>query len=305
MNRAARNIELRHLRYFVTVVEFGSFRAAANHLHLSQPPLTRQIQHLEAEVHARLFQRKAKGVELTEAGRILYEEAKQILNRVDRAVTDTHLAGAGRMGQLNIGVFGSAIVSVIPQIIRQYRNAYPSVEIVMHNLDRQDQISALRENRIAVGFNRFFPELPDLAWEVVQTECLVIAVPSNHAFASREAITLRELIDEPLIFYPRVIPRAGFSDFLMRTFQNRFNTVPHVVQEVTDAVTAVAFVSSGLGLSPVLESMRDLRLPGVAYVPLVEENRIEVDLCMIARRNNESPLLATFLDVTRDFCRTL
>lgn len=300
---SARNIELRQLRYFVAVVDFRSFRGAAGYLNLSQPPLTRQIQQLEELLGAELLVRKTKGLELTDAGRILYEEARQILARVDRALTDTALAGEGKLGQLGVGIFGSAIIDIIPRMIRKFREEHPNVEVVMYNLDRQAQIAALRENRISVGFNRFFASMPDLAWEVVQTERLVIAVPSDHPLASRREIALRELIDEALILYPRVVPPAGFSDYIMRTFQSRFDAAPHVIQEVTDAVTAVAFVSSGLGLSPVLESMQNLHIPGVIYVPLLEADRIESDLCMIVRKDNRSPLLNAFLRVVRDFCQ--
>ncbi|MGH8516313.1 MAG: LysR family transcriptional regulator [Panacagrimonas sp.] len=290
-------IEIRHLRYFVAVVEQRTFRAAALRLHVSQPPLTRQIQQLEDALGVKLLERSARGAEPTAAGKVFYQEARNLLSLAEQAVERTRLAGDGRLGRLDIGVFGSAVLGAIPRIVQKFRQTHPQVELVLHSLDRLGQIKALRERRIVVGFNRFFADEPDLRWEVIQTERMVVVVPEHHPLAGHPVLSLAEIGREPLILYPRT-PRPGFIDLMMRMFHLRRIT-PHVSQEVDDMVTAVGLVASGFGLSLVTDSGTNLRVPGTVQIPLREADAATVDLCMIHRAEDDSPLLTEFLEVAR------
>lgn len=291
------SLELRHLRYFVAVVEQRSFRGASLRLHVSQPPLTRQVHQLEEALGVRLLLRKPRGVETTDAGAVFFEEARNILMLTAQAADRARLAGQGHLGRLDVGVFGSAVLDTIPRIIQQFRKAYPLVEVVLHSLDREAQIRALRERRLTVGFNRFVGEDPEIARETILTERLLVAVPEHHRLATHKSLRLKQLDGEPMIFYPRA-GRPNFIDHLLRLFGGR-GLVPKVVQEVDDVVTAVSLVSSGLGLSMVVESALNLRLPGVVYLPLHREDRASFDLHLIYRRGEDSRLLQAFLDVVR------
>ncbi len=291
------SIEIRHLRYFVAVADNLSFRAAASRLHVSQPPLTRQIQQLEELLGTELFVRQPRGVELTAAGQLFYEDARNILTLTEQALDRIRLAGQGELGRLDVGVFGSAALDTVPRIIQSFRKQHPHVQIVLHNLDRAGQIKALNERRLTVGFNRFFGEEIGLEWETILTERLHLAVPSAHPFSQRPRVALAELQDQPMVLYPRMA-RGGFIDHLMRLFHQR-NLAPRVVQEVDDVVTAVALVAAGVGLSLVVDSVCNLNLPGVSYVPLSDKDRASFDLCMIHREGDESPLLRAFLSVAR------
>ena len=291
-------MELRRLSYFVAVVEQRSFRAASLKLHISQPPLTRQIQLLEESLGVRLLLRGPGGAEPTAAGQLFYEEARNLLMLAEQAVERVRLAGQGQVGRLDVGVFGSAVLGAIPLIVREFRDQHPGVEVVLHSLDRAAQIKALRERRITVGFNRFFEEEPDLIWEVIQTERMNVVLPSTHALAGRASLALTDIARQPLILYPRT-PRPGFIDHLMRLFHARGIT-PSQVQEVDDVLTATALVASGMGLSLVTDSGRNLSIPGIKHLPLRAADRSTVDLCIIRRRNDESPLLAGFVAVARE-----
>ncbi len=291
------SIELRHLKYYVAVVEQRSFRAAALSLHVSQPPLTRQIQQLEETLGVQLLTRRARGVEPTAAGRLYFDEARNLLMLADQATDRVRLAGAGQLGKLDVGVFGSAVLGAIPQIIHRFREVHPKVDVVLHSLDRAAQIKALRERRIAVGFNRFFVDEPGLEWEVVQTERMWVMLPDTHVLSNRAELSLVEIGRERLILYPRS-PRPGFIDLMMRLFHARGIT-PHVVQEVDDILTAVALVASGFGLSLVTDSGRSLRVPGTCTIPLQRADEATVDLCMIHRRRDPSPTLDAFLATAR------
>lgn len=290
-------MELRRLSYFVAVVEQKSFRAASLKLHLSQPPLTRQIQLLEEALGVQLLTRGPSGAEPTAAGQLFYEEARNLLALAEQAAERVRLAGQGRIGRLDVGVFGSAVLGAIPQVVREFRDRYPRVEVVLHSLDREAQLRALRERRLTVGFNRFFTEEPDLSWEVIQTESMNVVLPAGHKLAARAQLALADLVRESLILYPRT-PRPGFIDYLMGLFHAR-GIAPSQVQEVDDVLTATALVASGLGLSLVTDSGRNLSVPGIVHRPLRPADRATVDLCVIHRRDDEAPLLQAFLDVAR------
>jgi DNA-binding transcriptional LysR family regulator len=202
------------------------------------------------------------------------------------------------LGKLDVGVFGSAVLDIVPRIVLHFRKRFPNVEVALHNMDRESQVKALNERRIQIGFNRFFQDHPDLIWEPVVRERMLVITPSNHPLTKKEVVSLRDLAEEPLIFYPRTIEPGGFSNYLMRLFHN-LNIDPLIVQNVDDVVTAVAFVSSGLGLALGVESAKKLRLPGVTYLPLAEGEASALDLSVIYRAAEESQLLEAFLKSAR------
>ena len=136
-------MELRHLRYFVCVAEEQNLSRAAKRLHISQPPLTRQIKALEEDLGTVLFERTRRGMVLTDAGRVFLVEAERVLNLVDQARARTRRAGAGAAGRVDIALFGTAIFGAIPQLLRAYRDAMPDVEVVLHNMAKLEQLDAL------------------------------------------------------------------------------------------------------------------------------------------------------------------
>ncbi|MAA76286.1 MAG: LysR family transcriptional regulator [Salinisphaeraceae bacterium] len=295
-------MELRRLRYFVAVVEQGSFRNAALTLHMSQPPLTRQIHLLEESLETRLLTRGPAGTEPTSAGLMFYEEARNLLALARKAAERVRLAGQGQMGRLDVGIFGSAVLGPVPRVVREFRERYPDVEIVLHSLDRGAQIKALRERRIDVGLNRFFDPEPDLEWEVILTEPMHAVVPADHALATRPQLDLEALAAQTLILYPRA-PRPGFIDHLLRLFADR-DLQPDRVIEVDDVLTASGLVSAGLGLTLITDSGRGLSLPGITHVPLTPANVATVNLCVIRRAGDESPLVEALLAVARSLADT-
>lgn len=292
-------VELRHLRYFVAVAQSGGLTSAAESLNITQPPLTRQIRQLEDLLETKLFVRQSRGMELTDAGKSLLEDARNILALTEQALERSRLAGQGKLGQLDVGVFGSVMLDIVPRIIQRFRQLHPEVEVVLHNLDRSGQIKALEERRLTVGFNRFFKEEPGLSWEVLLTENLHLAVHESHPFAKRDDVNFSEIDGQQLIMYPRS-PRPGFIDHLLSMFHDQ-NVHPKIAQEVDDVVTAVSLVSAGVGLSFVVDSSCNLHLPGVVYLPVKDQDRATFDLCMIRRTHDDSRLLEGFLTVAREY----
>ncbi len=296
-------MDLRHLRYFIAVAEEGNIGRAAARMNISQPPLTRQIQQLEAELGVTLFTRTPRGMELTEAGVLFLEEARNIRSVVEQATERTQRAGQGKLGRLDVAIFGSGILDIIPKLLLAYKGRYPDVKIVLHTMHKGEQIEALRQRRISVGFNRILQPTPDITAELVTTEELLLAVNARHPLAQIEVVPFALLADHPLVLFPTGT-RPSFIDTAIGLCRSA-GFIPKVSQEVGDAVTAVALVASGFGLCLVPESATVLALPGVVYRPLrgvPEPSR--VDLSCIYRSDNKSPILEGFLEEVRAFRAT-
>ncbi len=292
-------MDLKQMRYFLAVAEERNFTRAAERLHIAQPPLTRQIQALEEDVGAPLFVRTSKGVALTEAGQALLAEVPNLLALAQRAKERAVLASEGQSGRLDIGIFGSAVLDLIPRILARFHADRPEVKIVLHNLTKNEQIAALRERRIGVGFNRLVPPEDDLVVEEVLRESMTVALPARHPLASRAEISIPDLSDSPLILYPR-LPIAGLAQQVMQAF-HREKAVLRIEQEVEDVLTAIALVAGGFGACVTTASTASLRLPGVVYRPLVSKHLREIELSCLYRRSDESPVLAAFVAVVREF----
>jgi DNA-binding transcriptional LysR family regulator len=294
-------MDLHELRDFLAVAQEGHIGRAAARLHLTQPPLTRHIQALEEKIGAPLFVRTPKGVTLTEAGQTLLEEAPNLLALAQQALERTRLAGQGLIGQLDIGLFGSGILDVVPRILSRFHRARPEVKIVLHNLTKEVQLQALRERRISVGFNRLVPKESGITVETVLREARVVAIPEAHPLARRQVIHLRDLEGVPLITYPN-LPMRGMAHEVAEAFRAD-GVLQKVEQEVEDVVTAVALVSTGFGAAITTQSATNLRLPGVVFRPLHSTLLKKLELSCLYRSGDGSPVLKAFLDVVHEFAR--
>ena len=292
-------MDLRDMRHFLAVAEEGHIGRAAARLHLSQPPLTRHIQALEEKIGVALFVRTPKGMTLTDAGRTLLQETPNLLALAQQALERTRLAGQGLIGRLDVGLFGSGVLDVIPRILARFHQARPEVKIVLHNLTKDAQLQALRERRISVGFNRLVPQEADISVETVLREPMVVALAASHPLAVRPSLRLPDLEGVPLILYPNV-PLRGLAQEVTDAFRAE-GVVPRVEQEVQDVVTAVALVSAGFGAAITTQSATNLRLPGVVFRPLHSARRKDLELSWLYRSGDPSPALQAFLDVVRAF----
>lgn len=289
-------MDLRHLKYFIAVAEEQNIGRAATRLHISQPPLTRQIQQMEDELGVRLLTRTPRGVELTQAGALFLEEARNIRAIVEQATERTQRAGKGKLGRLDVGIFGTAILDAIPKLLLAFRRAYPEVKIVLHTMNKGEQIEALRQRRITVGFNRMLAPLPDIETKLVATENLLLAVSHSHPLAALSSVSFPALSEHPLVLFPTGA-RPNFIDKVM-TLCHEAGFEPQISHEVGDAITGVALAAGGFGACLVPESATSLALPGVVYKPLTGlPPNSTVDLSCIYRRDDRAPILQAFLGV--------
>lgn len=287
------------MRYFQVLAEELNFGRAAARLHMAQPPLTRQIQALENDLGTALFERTPRGVLLTIAGQTLYDEVPNILSLVARARSRTEQAGQGRLGRIDVGIFGASILNVIPRVLSRFRAEHPEVELFLHTMTKAEQIEALRERRITVGFNRLVPKEPDIAFSIVLRERYLVALPASHRLCANAEVTLSDMAGEPLILYPN-LPMPGLAQQVLAAFARKGLAV-RVVQQVEDVLTSIALVSSGFGLCITTASAASLQLPHVEYRPLKSRSLHDIDLSCLYRRDDKSPILRQFLAVVNRF----
>jgi DNA-binding transcriptional LysR family regulator len=287
-------MELRHLRYFAAVAEECHFGRAAARLRMAQPPLSRQIQALEAELGLLLFERTRRQVELTPAGTTLLAHARRIFEAVDLAVHEAQRASRGESGRIVVAYPSTFAYSGLPELVRAFRAKFPSVELALRELAPQLQLDAIRDHGVDVGFIRAPVDEPGLITELVRSEPLVVALPNGHPLAGRKSIALGLLAKEPFVLFPRV-RGPGYFDKLVELCREAGFT-PRIVQEAPQ-LDIVSLVAAGLGVSILPSSIRKFRRSGIVLRPIVGGPRTELLVVWSAR--NRSAVLREFLEVVR------
>jgi LysR family transcriptional regulator, benzoate and cis,cis-muconate-responsive activator of ben and cat genes len=279
-------MEIRHLRYFVTVARERNFTRAADKLHIAQPPLSRQIQQLEEEVGMVLLDRDSRPLRLTEAGRLLYEHAAQVLERFDDLRTMMRRFREAERPRFVIGFVASTIYAALPHLIRRFRAETPGVDVSLVEMVSLEQIVALKDGRIDVGFGRIRFDDPAVRRDVLREERLVVALPLSHPLLEQEGpLSFAELAAEPLILYPRV-PRPSYADQVISIFRDR-GLEPHIAHEARELQTAIGLVAAEVGICIVPTSVQRLRRDDVVYRELIEQN-ITSPIIMSRRANDRS-----------------
>lgn len=294
------NIELRQLRYFVAVAEENHFGRAAARLHMTQPPLSQTIQALEASLGTPLFLRTKRSVALTAAGLALLPEARRILQQAGALPDLARRAASGESGLLSLSFVSTADYSVLPPLLREFRECYPQAQIDLREATTDVQIEDLMQGRIDAGL--LIPPLHDKAkaeldYLTVLSEPLVLAAPDGvKALRGKTSVMLKTVADLPLIIFPRRIAPA-FHDAILGCFRDAGLT-PRIGQEAIQMQTIVGLVSAGMGIALVPQSVSNLKRPGVEYKPL-SGKAVAVETGLAWRRDNTAPVLHTFLELLR------
>lgn len=294
--RIQRQPEVRQLRYFVAVAEHGSFTQAATALHMTQPPLTRQIRDLETGLGIELFTRGRSGTRLTTAGEYYLQEAKELLRRLDEIGGYALAVSEGRRGSIGIGFTSTALYGELPNWIRGMRSNISSVCLSLIELTLPEQLSAIRSKRIDIGIALNADIDAELDRRVVGTETLVTCLPANHPLAqegSKRPLRVSALGEESFVGFPRDLAPRLFDSIVSYLADNGISF--RIVQEAVQMQTIIGLVSSGLGIAVVPSSMAQLVRPGVAYRRL-SPRPPNVETHAIWSRENENPALSVVLE---------
>lgn len=240
-------MDLRQIRYFVAVANARSFTRAAERLHIAQPPLSRQIQLLENELGVRLLQRDSRPLQITEAGRVFYEQALQVLHRVEQMKAATIQVGLGQRQRLSIGFVASTLYGELPMLTRKLRHAYPDIDFQLLELTTMQQIAALKTGRIDIGFGRVKSNDRSVSRIVLREERLVLAIPPGCELARETGpVALDAIRRHQLIVYPKE-PRPSFADQVLSLLHDK-GIHPAQVHEVRELQAALGLVASEVGV---------------------------------------------------------
>jgi DNA-binding transcriptional LysR family regulator len=286
-------MELRHLRYFVAVAEELNFSRAAERLHIAQPPLSKQIRDLETELGVRLFNRNNVRVALTDAGRVFLEDALEILDRVDRAVTRTREASRGILGQLRVGTIGKMTMPVLPKMLAKFREGHPEVEVSTAEMNGDEQVRALRHSEIDVGFTgRIMVDTTGLERLHIARFPLAVVVPDAHGLAKKRAVRLRDLKGEPLVCLSlKRVP--AYIEWIKDLFHSE-GLEPVFSRSVDTVEAALSMVAAGYGVAVLPKAEERPADEGYKVIPL-EAERSVFDLYAVWVAANESAILQNFL----------
>ncbi|SDO59011.1 DNA-binding transcriptional regulator, LysR family [Afipia sp. GAS231] len=296
-------MELRHLRFFIAVAEEGHITRAAERLGIQQPPLSQRIKAIERELDVQLFRRKARGVELTEAGRVFLDNARAMLAHNERAIDSTRRTARGEQGRLCVGVTPTGpFHPFVPRVIRAFREAFPLVSLTLEECLSPELLIRLRNEQMDAAFLRTPMAEPEhLVIAPLIEEPMVVALPNAHALVQndgdRAALSLKDLAGETFIVYARQHGPGLYDATTVACLKAGFS--PRLGQEAPRVTSALGLVAAGLGISVVPASMQRMAMDGVAYRRLKGAAQPKAVLTLASRRGDPSAVVRNFLSLVR------
>lgn len=302
-------LELRHLRYFLAVADCESMTRAAERLGIQQPPLSVQIQALERHLGLALFHRRSRGMELTEGGKMLAIEARQVLDTMTQIQQRMARFASGKQGSLRVGFTSSAAAHAFtPAALRYVRTSYPGIHIELSEDNAASLIESIADSRLHCGLLRVPVSQPEgLVFETLLREHVVVALPRDHPLADLRADTkmplaLNDLRDETFILVRRPGGAGLYANFLALCERQGFT--PRIANEVSRMLTNLNLVAAGAGVSIVPASMQGVHSTAIAYMPLKEADQLEAPLTLAWRKDNCSGPNESFIELLRAFAQT-
>lgn len=287
-------MELRHVERFVAVAEELHFGRAAKRLGISQPPLSQQIQALEHEIGAPLFERTKREVRLTKAGEAMLVEAYRLLDQAERVRRAARRASAGEIGRLNLGCVTSAFYQILPPILDRFRAKYPEVGLSLREVDTADAVPDLASGRLDFGFIRLDAVEPPLKMRPLRRDAFVAALPVGHPLARHRSLELKDLAREEFVIFSRKVSPRFYDSIVNACLGAGFS--PNIGHESTSILSQVGFVACGLAVGLVPRSVKHLHMPGVVYRELDETIPL-TDIALVWRDSSVSELARQFIDI--------
>ncbi len=286
-------MDMRHLLAFVAVAELRHFGRAAQRLGITQPPLSRQIQQLEAELGLELFTRHARSVELTPAGASYLAAVQPHLRGLERAREEVLAAGRQRRGKVKVGFVSSLAYGLVPRLLSTLRSVAPGIEVELFEQPSAEQCLGVLERRLDLGLVFLPVENQELKMRVLFREPLVAMLPSGHALASGREVALERMHEEPFIMCSRQ-PQTGFHETVLGLCRTS-GFMPQVVHSASSTAAMAELVAAGLGVALVPQSVTRQKHPGAVYRPLAKAP-LTLEVAAVWQPEAMTPLLRLLLD---------
>lgn len=293
-------MELRHLHSFLALAEELHFGRAAARLGIAQPPLSRHIQQLEAEIGTPLFERTPRAVRLTAAGEALRTRVKSHVEGIATAVNASRMAAAGHTGRLQVGFTSNLSYVLLPRTLERLKEVAPQAAFDLHEMSTDPQVQALRSGELEVGLVALPIAEPELIQRRLFQDPLVVVMPNGHPLTKGESVSFGQLNNFPFVMCPRY-RRSGFQHAIMERC-NAAGFEPRVVQEVEGKTLMYELVARGVGVSIVPQSSSHGRREGFVYLPISDPVE-PVEMAAVWRKESDSPLRRVFVDTAVEVAR--
>ncbi|MTE17403.1 LysR family transcriptional regulator [Nocardia aurantiaca] len=287
-------VELRHLRYFLTVAEELHFGRAATRLHIAQPALTQQIQRLETLLGTRLFERTSRTVALTPAGVVLRERAGALLGHAERDLAEVIRIGQGSQGTLYLGFVPSVLPLEPLRGVREFRERFPLVEVDLVEGFTSHLMERLANGTLDMAIVRDPDPRPGTVTVPLVTEPFMAVLPADHPDADRAGLTGAELAANPLVFFPRAAGGLAYEKNLAPLLES--GRRPHIVQEATNWTIILYLVAAGLGVTIAPRSATFTAPESVRMIPLIGTDA-DTTIYLATRAGDDRPLVQNLLDL--------
>jgi len=291
-------VELRHLRYFVAVAQEENVSRAALKLHVSQPGLSRQIRDLEDEIGFSLFERGAKSLKLTNAGKAFSTEARAVIQHADDAVKKARAVAGKITREINVGFAPSLTVQILPRALRKFQAQFPGVRVALHDLSTEEMLSQLAEKKLQVALTVRPPgKLPlGLNYEELARYEMCVAVAPKHPLAKLRFVSLAQISCQPLIAYSRQ-EYPEYHQMLGKLF-TRAGRKPRIVEEHDGITSLIAAVEAGRGFALVPGCVACMAGPRLKLLPLRPALPL-IPVGAVWRREFETELQKNFIAAAR------
>jgi len=280
---------------------------AARQLNVSQSGVSGQVRDLEKEIGVKLLYRKQREVMLTSEGLVFYNEAREILHRADSAVERAQRASSGESGRLTVGLCGPVTAFCLPKAIRMFRKQFPAVSLALREYVPAEQVDALLEGRIDMGFSRGIPFETKhlLCHELLFREPVIVVLPKGHPLAQNDSISVRQLASERLILYWREGAPEVFDSIVSMCKKSRFSPIITDTPSSWSSVLTMVESSEGVGLVP--QCVQFLRGNDVVFRPL-RDGGVKLDAVVFWRRSEpgflQESLLRLLKEKRKEYLRT-
>jgi DNA-binding transcriptional LysR family regulator len=296
-------VELRHVRYFLAVAEYLNFSKAAQQLHIAQPPLSRQIQQLEADLGVLLFLRNKRHVELTRAGHVFLDEARKLVVQAGHAAEAARHAQKGESGGVRIGI-ASGLGGLAGRAVAEHCRRFPLIDIECKDVFSTIQNEVLHKREIDVGFLRPPIDQVNLDCELLFEEEFVVVLPKSHRLAKRNSLRLKDVADQPLLVFDRKIS-SGLYDKILGLYSRQGLTPHFTVAHVEPHEEAGAImVATGKAIFIGAGAIVTRAVHGIDLASIrLNEAEAKIEVYMAWRKDEESPAVFSFLDSVRRVLR--
>ncbi len=290
-------MELRSLRYFLAVIDEGGFRGAARKLLVTQPPLSREIQRLERELGAPLFDRSSRPVAPTPFGEAYAAQVREILGRLERAADVARRASEPQL-RIRVGFISAVANDLLPRAVRAFRGSHPDVALVLEEQPSgAAQLARLRNDELDLALVRESVHEAGLSTTRIMDEPILAVFPVDHPLAgTTEPLPMAQLDGQPFVFWTRASSPAAYDGGL-RSLERLGIHMP-IVQEVVGVQAVLGLVAAGLGMSLLPASVAGLRHEGIVSRPLGPPSPT-MPLCAVHHTDDDTPAIQGFLAALR------